>query len=230
MTSCNERVQSILDEVRGRHILHVGCVGEVPRNKVEEKHSMHLQLCRAFPQAEIIGIDTNHAGLQEMKQKGLNVLFGDAENLEFGARFDIIVAGELIEHLSNPGRFLEGCRKSLKPNGQVILSTPNSFSPMYSLMYLKNFTRAFNPEHTLWLCPQTLNQIAERCGFRVTKILFVDDLQPEIVSSRWYRAFSWAWKLIRVLLPKRLRNTIVAVLEPNDFNPGNTQPLPAARR
>jgi len=191
---------------------------------------MHLQLCRAFPQAEIIGIDTNHAGLQEMKQKGLNVLFGDAENLEFGARFDIIVAGELIEHLSNPGRFLEGCRKSLKPNGQVILSTPNSFSPMYSLMYLKNFTRAFNPEHTLWLCPQTLNQIAERCGFRVTKILFVDDLQPEIVSSRWYRAFSWAWKLIRVLLPKRLRNTIVAVLEPNDFNPGNTQPLPAARR
>ncbi len=230
MKATNERVQSILDEVRGRHILHVGCVGEVPRSKVEEKHSMHLQLCRAFPQAETIGIDTNHAGLREMKQKGLNVLLGDAENLEFDALFDTIVAGELIEHLSNPGRFLEGCRKSLKPNGRVILSTPNPFSPMYSLMYLKNFTHAFNPEHALWLCPQTLNQIAERCGFRVTKILFVDDLQPEIVSSRWYRAFSWAWKLIRVLLPKRLRNTIVAVLEPNDFNPGNTQPLPAARR
>ncbi len=94
---------------------------------------------------------------------------------------------------------------------------------MFFLMYLKNFTRAFNPEHALWLCPQTLNQIAERCGFRVTKMLFVDDLRPEIVSSRWYRAFSWAWKLIRVLLPKRLRNTIVAVLEPNVFNVTGTQ-------
>ena len=230
MLASNERIRATLEEVRGAKVLHVGCVGERLQEEFERGLSFHVQLCSAFTSAQVLGIDRNSAGIQEMKQKGFNVQVGDAENMSFEDRFDTIVAGELIEHLSNPGRFLEGCQKSLKPNGRVILSTPNPFSPMYSLMYLKNFTRAFNPEHALWLCPQTLNQIAERCGFRVTKMLFVDDLRPEIVSSRWYRAFSWAWKLIRVLLPKRLRNTIVAVLEPNDFNPGNTQPLPAARR
>jgi hypothetical protein len=100
---------------------------------------------------------------------------------------------------------------------------------MYSLMYLKNFTRAFNPEHTLWMCPQTLNQIAERCGFRVTKILFVDDLRPEIVALHSYRAFARVWEYFRAFFPKRFRNTIVAVLEPNDFDPAAPQ-LPSAGR
>jgi hypothetical protein len=81
-------------------------------------------------------------------------------------------------------------------------------------MYLKNFNRAFNPEHTLWLCPQTLRQLAERSGFRVTRTLFVDDLRPEIVTSRWYRMFARVYRIARALLPSRLRNTILAVLEP----------------
>ena len=188
--SANERVSVLLGEVKGSSILHVGCVGELPQSPVEEKLSLHFKLCGVFKNARVLGIDTNKASVERMREKGFDVQIGDAENLEFDACLDMIIAGELIEHLSNPGRFLEACRRSLKPTGRIVLSTPNPFSPMYFLMYVKNFTRVFNPEHTLWMCPQTLHQIAERYGFRVTKMFFVDDLRPEIVPSLWYRAFA----------------------------------------
>jgi SAM-dependent methyltransferase len=161
-----------------------------------------------------VGIDIDKPGVQEMTGKGYNVLLQDALEMDLGKRFDTIVAGELIEHLSDPGRFLERCLPQLKPRGIVVLTTPNPFSAMYMLMYLKNFTRAFNPEHTLWLCPQTLRQLAERCGFQVTRTFFVDDLRSENVTSHWYRIFTLVYRIGRVLLPSRLSNTILAVLEP----------------
>ncbi len=39
--------------------------------------------------------------------------------------FDLIVAFEVIEHLTNWSRFLREARRTLAPNGQFIVSTPN---------------------------------------------------------------------------------------------------------
>jgi SAM-dependent methyltransferase len=209
----NERIRSIFQEVRGPEILHVGCVGhKVPQTPAEESHSMHFQLCKQFGQVQVLGLDIDLAGLQEMKQKGFNVVAGDAQNLDFDSSFDTIVAGELIEHLQNPGRFFESCARALKPGGRVVISTPNVFCVMLALMYFKNRDRAFNPEHVVWFCPQTLREMAKRCGFSVAGLYFVDDLEPELVSSRFYKAFVLAWKGIRPLFPAHYRNTMVAVL------------------
>lgn len=181
--------------------------------EAEGKHWLHSELCKRLPNCEVLGIDTNSAGVRQMRDKGFDVMVGHAEQMDFDTRFDTIVAGEVIEHLSNPGRFLEGCARILKPAGRVIVSTPNPFSLMYFLMYLKNFDRAFNPGHAFWFCPQSLRQLAERFGLSVNKLVFVDDLCPGLVTSRWYKTFAFCWKLVRVFLPKRFRNTIVAVLE-----------------
>src|ERR1700687_4178518 len=171
----NERIRAIIQEVRGPYILHVGCVGhKVPQTPAEESHSMHFQLCNQFGQVQVLGLDIDIAGLQEMKQKGFNVVEGNAQNLDFGASFDTILAGELIEHLQNPGQFLEGCERALKPGGRVVISTPNVFSVMLALMYFKNYDRAFNREHVVWFCPQTLHEMAKRCGFIVDGLYFVD--------------------------------------------------------
>ena len=56
---------------------------------------------------------------------------------------DIIVAGEFIEHMSNPVKFIRDCHRVLKKGGRIILSTPNVAS-------LKNRFRLFigrMPEH-----------------------------------------------------------------------------------
>ena len=49
---------------------------------------------------------------------------GNAENFNFDFKFDIIFAGDLIEHLSNPGLFLWSCAGNLKDGGRIIITTP----------------------------------------------------------------------------------------------------------
>ncbi len=214
METINERLRLILSRVTGPDVLDVGCARPaVPRAPKEEGHRLHFQLRKNFPAFHVLGIDIDSAAVDELKGKGFNVLVGNAEDMDLRACFDTIVAGEIIEHLANPGRFLVACQRHLKPGGRLILSTPNPFSVMCYLMFLKNFTRAFNPEHTLWLCPQTLRQLAERSGFRVVETVFGDDLRPELVPSLWYRIFARIYRVCRPFLPERTRNTIVAVLE-----------------
>lgn len=225
MAAKSERIERILSRVREPSVLNVGCVGEA-----ETRFELHRELCESFPGACVRGIDTNREGVEQMRARGYDVLVGDAEALPSAGEFDTIVAGELIEHLANPGRFLAGCARTLRPGGRLVLSTPNPFSVMHSLMYLKSRGGAFNGGHACWFCPQTLRQIAALCGLRVVELSFVDDLLPERVESKWYRFFAYGWKLARRLLPRRLRNTLVAVLEPYEAHPDGPQRLPAAGR
>jgi len=96
MQTTDERIQLILNMARGPALLHVGCVGGgVPNAPDEEEHHLHFRLCKAFPGAEVIGIDINGDGVNQMLRRGMKVLQMDAEEMCFSTKFDTIVAGEL---------------------------------------------------------------------------------------------------------------------------------------
>jgi SAM-dependent methyltransferase len=209
-----ERIEAILSAVEGTEILNLGCVGHcLPTRSKEKAHWLHLQLAERFPRARVVGLDIDEKNVESMLGLGYEAVVGDAHALTFESGFDTIVVGELIEHLQNPGECLEGCRRALKPGGRIILTTPNAFCAMLALMYLKNSNHAFNAEHVLWFCPQTLYSLADRCGLRIVKFDFVDDLAPEITPSNTYRLFAHLWMGMRWLLPRRYRNTMFAVCE-----------------
>ncbi len=209
-----ERIKTILSVVKGPDILNLGCVGHsLPVGQKEKAHWLHSELTERFPGARVVGLDNDAINVDRMREMGFEAVRGDAHALAYEASFDTVVVGELIEHLQNPGECLEGCRKALKPGGRIILTTPNAFCAMLGLMYLKNFNRAFNAEHVLWFCPQTLYSLAERCGLRIVKFDFVDDLAPEITASHTYGLFAHLWMRMRWMFPRRYRNTMFAVCE-----------------
>ena len=64
------------------------------------------------------------------------------------ARFDLIVAFEIIEHLENPAAFLAELRRVLSPAGLLILSTPNR-------LYYTDDRGEINPFHRReFSCPE----------------------------------------------------------------------------
>lgn len=84
-----------------------------------------------------IGIDVSHdaiayANKMAVKRGETNIEFQavDANNeLPFSANmFDVVYALELVEHLHEPGKFFDQVYKVLKPNGRLIISTPNGSS------------------------------------------------------------------------------------------------------
>jgi 2-polyprenyl-3-methyl-5-hydroxy-6-metoxy-1,4-benzoquinol methylase len=60
-----------------------------------------------------------------LKSKVSQVLAGDAETLAFAdAAFDLVVASEVLEHLWAPQSFIEEAYRVLKPQGHLIIETP----------------------------------------------------------------------------------------------------------
>lgn len=157
----NERIRVILELSQGPEVLDVGCAGHVP--EPESPYWLHGALVRRF--ARVAGIDVNAANVLRLRAEGYDVRVGNAETLELGERFDTVVAGEVIEHLANPGLFLERVKAHLKPGGRVVLSTPVPFGLLHLLYAWRNWPKTCsNPEHTLWLCPSTLGELAGRVG------------------------------------------------------------------
>lgn len=80
-----------------------------------------------YKKVRLKGIDFSSDEVREARKKGLDVTRGDFEKSMAlkNSSFDIIYAGEVIEHLYNPDSFLEQMNKALKKNSYLIITTPN---------------------------------------------------------------------------------------------------------
>jgi 2-polyprenyl-3-methyl-5-hydroxy-6-metoxy-1,4-benzoquinol methylase len=89
-------------------------------------------------QIEYWGVDFDEQALVIAKQKGAKVKFVkfDTEPILLENKFDIIVAGEVLEHLINPAKILEQMQQLIKPDGVVLISLPNECTIYHRIMCL----------------------------------------------------------------------------------------------
>jgi 2-polyprenyl-3-methyl-5-hydroxy-6-metoxy-1,4-benzoquinol methylase len=169
------RDDTIENLCRGKRVLHLGCVGftdcPVEQKILLARQSLHQRLSDA---ADCLGIDLDRETVTQLQTRGVfqNVVIGDAERLDELPRdlkpFDLVVAGDIIEHLSNPGKMLEGIKPRLKPDGRLIVSTPNSLGLP---AYLRHLTGRFHEglQHVVSFNAINLTQLLERHGYRVAE-------------------------------------------------------------
>jgi 2-polyprenyl-3-methyl-5-hydroxy-6-metoxy-1,4-benzoquinol methylase len=67
-------------------------------------------------------------------------------------KFDIVFAGELIEHLQDYVKFFKQAKKFLNEDWYVIISTPNPFWLHYFLSNFRNwYLKQWNADHKFWI-------------------------------------------------------------------------------
>lgn len=170
-----EKYARIVELCTGRRVLHLGCVGFTD-SPVEEKvrlakSSLHQRLTDC---SDCTGIDLDGESVAQLQERGIfkNVLVADAEALDkLGLnlpQFDVAVAGDIIEHLSNPGKMLDGVKKRLKPDGLLVISTPNAFGLPGYLRFIAGRYRE-GLQHVLAFNPIVLQQLLERHGYEITQ-------------------------------------------------------------
>jgi SAM-dependent methyltransferase len=206
------RTDATLRWVKGPKVLDVGCTGHMV--EIGSPHWLHGRLRENFP--SVTGVDISAENVDTLKRHGFgNVHVESAETFELPDKFDTIVAGELIEHLSNPGLFLQQARRHLGDHGRLVLTTPNPFSLAYLLYAILKFPRTCqNPQHTCWFCPRTMIELAERFGFRVVHFELIDDYRSDDPSFV-YRLFGKVMMVFSPVIPKRMKKTMLFVLAPN---------------
>jgi 2-polyprenyl-3-methyl-5-hydroxy-6-metoxy-1,4-benzoquinol methylase len=142
--------------VKNKNVLDIGCIDH---NVKKEKEPLWLHKLIIENSKSCLGVDIDKNSINILKNKGYNMIYQDAEKLNLNQEFDVIVAGELIEHLRNPGLFLESCKKHLKKNGNLVITTPNCFAFRYIIrIILFGFA---NPQktHTHWYEIKTLEKM-----------------------------------------------------------------------
>jgi SAM-dependent methyltransferase len=111
-----------------------------------------------------VGVDLDKEGIEALRRAGFNVVCADAQTMDLGRQFEVIVAGELIEHLDNPGGFLANVKRHLARDGVLILTTPNPFYAKQKWKIWRYGRPQVHEDHTCWFDPITLGGLIRRMG------------------------------------------------------------------
>jgi 2-polyprenyl-3-methyl-5-hydroxy-6-metoxy-1,4-benzoquinol methylase len=174
--------------------------GYVPLN--ERRHRAHAKLLEAVgtgnrvldvgcssgylarPLAErgntIVGLELDPEAARAAEEFCELVLVGDVETMDLPLEpgsFDVVLGGDVIEHLRDPAATLARLRPFLRPGGRVVLSTPNVANWAIRLSLLSGRWRytdrgILDRSHTHLFTRATLAETLEHAGYRVERIDF----------------------------------------------------------
>jgi 2-polyprenyl-3-methyl-5-hydroxy-6-metoxy-1,4-benzoquinol methylase len=165
--SAVHREEFLLSLCRGKRVLHLGCT-DTPFTDESIAAGRWLHATLSGSASECVGVDIDANTIRRLRdQYGVcNIVHGDAENLEQldRGRFDVVVAGEVIEHLGNPARFLTSARAVLKPNGVVAITTTNAFC-LRRMLRVSLGSESVHPDHHYYFSHSTLRRLAVSCGY-----------------------------------------------------------------
>lgn len=154
-------MQWLLQRVKGRSCLDIGAV-EHDLSYTERPSWKHKQLKEVC--TELTGVDILPETVNELNKRGYDIRLCDAtSDTHLGKNFDVIVIGDVIEHVSNPIDLIRFAERHLIAKGEIIVKTPNPY-------YIDNIKRAIsnevfvNFEHIAWHTPTMALEIGRRSG------------------------------------------------------------------
>jgi len=166
------REERIVELCRGRRVAHFG-FADAPFT-AEKARAGELLHQRIDEVAEsVYGLDVDEAAIEIYRE-----VTGDERNgvLDVQVRaplypeledsFDVVVFGETLEHLKNPGIALENLHAlcEANPGCELCVTVPNAFSVM-SFIAATNGNELVHPDHYSYYSPVTLRNLLQAHGF-----------------------------------------------------------------
>lgn len=164
-----ERVRQLIDLVgTNKTVLDLGC-GDGYLAKMIEKRGNTVH-----------GIEIAEGAVKKARKKGIIVHDIDLNSdwsKQIKNRFDVVVAGEILEHVFDTDKFLTNIHKILKPGGSLVLTTPNiaSFGRRIMLFLgisplIETTARAHDAGHIRYFTKKTLSLLLLENNFKVLTI------------------------------------------------------------
>lgn len=123
----------------------------------------------------VVGIELDEAAAAAAREVCEDVLVGDVETMELPfspGSFDVVLCGDLVEHLRGPQGFLERVRPLLRAGGRLVLTTPNVANWTIRAGLLVGRWRytergILDRTHAHLFTRKTLHETLEAAGYRV---------------------------------------------------------------
>jgi hypothetical protein len=137
----------ILDLVKGKRVLEFGASGPL-HDEIMKAASAYVGVDRVDAPG-VVGFD-----LDDVRED----MLPSSDQL-----VDLIVCGEVLEHLSNPGWFLTRLRGHF-PDVPVLITVPNAFS-LAGAVFAQKGIENVNIDHVCWYSYRTVRTLLERVGY-----------------------------------------------------------------
>lgn len=178
-TKMHRLLREALGDLAGRRVLDLGCC-----------RGLLLERFRAYPRVELVGleIDPEEAGRAERRglrpvRHHINRFEGErmVARLPFAdASADVVLAGEILEHIVDTEGFLREIGRVLAPGGAVCLTTPNILWWKHRLALLAgrypdalDYRLQYGDDfgHVRLFGPEQLRSLLEETGFQGIRIV-----------------------------------------------------------
>jgi len=143
-----------------RSILEVGC-----------GFGFGLDFAKNILGMEVVGFEPSTYGEMGSKELGVDIrrTYLTADSLP-GKKFDVIFLSEVLEHITEPGDFLELLKSYLSDNGVMILTTPNYESLKKDINNSTDLAVLSPGAHLLLFSVRSLKELLQKCGFQYVEI------------------------------------------------------------
>jgi len=151
--------------VRGKRVLDIGVVSHSARY-FDQAGWRHGRIARAA--SYCLGLDILAPLVEELRGRGFNVRCVDAtSDADLGERFEIVFAGDVIEHVDNAVALLRFSGRHLAPGGRLYVTTPNPFSRKFFRQFRREGVMVTNLDHVAWISPTMALELGRRAGVRL---------------------------------------------------------------
>jgi 2-polyprenyl-3-methyl-5-hydroxy-6-metoxy-1,4-benzoquinol methylase len=179
-----DRAEFIVERSAGRKVLDIGCVAH-DVDRMTSSEWLHARVARAA--RECVGVDVLEAGVEHMRELGYTAVVHDASTgpgplAELGP-FDVIVAGELIEHVASVDMLFRLAVEVLSDRGELIVSSPNPWAP-HRVRAGQLGIAWENCDHILLAFPSGMAELAERHDLVLAEAFTVDGRAPGSLIAR----------------------------------------------
>ena len=186
------RINCLVDIMRNKKVLHIGCCDHVPliEKKIKKRQWLHgllLENCSL-----VAGVDINDDSVQYVISSILPVHYsGFKENPSFSniysgditrampealrsIDFDFAIMGEILEHVNNPVQFLIETKKCIDHNvKKIIITVPNALRFRLDRPNELRY-ECINSDHRYWFTPYTIAKVCIEAGIYPEDLFFVD--------------------------------------------------------
>ena len=118
------------------------------------------------------GIDISTHAVEYAKEKlGVEARAGTLRDADFAKQsFDVVTMWDVIEHLPDPVGELSLCRDLLRPDGLLVLSTPDLDSLVAKITGPRWMGFKLADEHIYYFSRKTIRYVLDRAGFETVEI------------------------------------------------------------
>lgn len=116
------------------------------------------------------GVDPDPTAIALARRARLRVREGDVESQDYPSdHFDAICLNHVIEHVADPIALLRSCRRILKPDGQLVVTTPNT-SALGHRLFGSHWFHLDPPRHLFLFNGPTLRETAKQSHLSLTSL------------------------------------------------------------